>query len=224
MSSAQQPVLWIFGGPNGSGKSSVTKLIYASDPAIPRKYINADDIAKEHNVSNLQAANMANAQREAALMARESFAMETVLSMPDKVDIMRRAKGLGYTVRLIYVTTQDPKINVGRVDRRHQAGGHDVPVEKIFSRYDRSMRYLPEALAIADAAYIFNNSFENPVLIAEKAQDRGIIIHEQAPPSKWTRQNIMALIGVVDEKEVEKQPQYYELDKNRGHLNDRDDR
>jgi len=224
MTGGQPPVLWIFGGPNGSGKTSVTRLVYASDPDIPRQYINADDIAKEHGISNLRAANMANAQCEAALMARESFAMETVLSMPDKLDIMRRAKRLGYIVRLVYVTTQDPKINVGRVRQRHQSGGHDVPVDKIFSRYDRSMRYLPEALCIVDTAYVFNNSFQNPVLIAEKTQDKGVIIHAQAPPSKWTRENIMALIGAVDERDVNQQLRYYESGKSRTYSDDRDDR
>lgn len=74
MSIEQQPVLWIFGGPNGSGKSFVTNILYVSDPDIPKEYINADVIAKERNISSLEAANIAHTQREAALMARKSFA------------------------------------------------------------------------------------------------------------------------------------------------------
>ncbi|HUW65734.1 MAG TPA: zeta toxin family protein [Spirochaetia bacterium] len=236
MSSPQKPVLWIFGGPNGSGKSFVTNSIYMSNPDIPQKYINADVIAKERNISSLEAANIALAQREAALAARGSFAMETVMSMPDKIDLMRRAKSLGYEVMLVYVSTQDPDINLGRVKRRRQAGGHDVPPEKVLSRYDRSMRFLPEALAVADKADIYNNSFDNPVLIAEKTHKNGLIIYEQSPPSKWTRESIMALIGVADEKEQRickgestgetgQQQRYYEPeDREWEHSDDRDDR
>jgi len=43
------------------------------------------------------------------------FAAETAMSTPAKIDNMREAKVNGYYVHLIYVTTQDPEINVGRV-------------------------------------------------------------------------------------------------------------
>ena len=228
------PVLWVFGGPNGSGKSSLTNSIYVDNPDIPKTYINADVIAKERNIGNLEAANIAQNQREAALMARESFAGETVMSMPDKIDFMRRAKSLGCEVKLVFVTTQDPDINVRRVEQRRRSGGHDVPTEKVFSRYDRSMRYLPEAMAIADEVRIYNNSFDNPILIAEKTQERGIIIYEQGPPSKWTRENIKILIGVLDERrmskeerrvgDAEQQKVYYEPEDRDWGRDDRDDR
>lgn len=207
MSAEQQPVLWTFGGPNGSGKSFITNNFHASDPDIQNNYINADVIAKERNISNLEAANIAQTQREAALLARKSFAMETALSMPDKIDIRYRAKSLGYEVRLVFVSTQDPNINVRRVRQRYQDSGHNVPTEKIFSRYERSMRYLPQAVNIADKAYIFNNSFKNPVLIAEKTKEKGIIIYEQDQPSKWTRENIITLLGIT--REDEQHRRYY---------------
>ncbi|MDA8336062.1 MAG: zeta toxin family protein [Peptococcaceae bacterium] len=209
MSNANAPVLWIFAGPNGSGKSSITSGIYAESPDIPETYINADVIAQERGIGALEAASIAQAQRDAAFEARGSFVMETVMSMPDKIDLMRQAKTLGYQVRLIYVTTQDPKINVRRVKWRHEAGGHDVPTDKIFSRYDRSMGYLPEAFAIADAARIYNNSFDDPVLLVEKTPDN-IVLYEQAPPSKWTRANILALIGMQDNKEPAQEDRYFD--------------
>ncbi|WP_376748878.1 hypothetical protein [Anaerospora hongkongensis] len=44
------------------------------------------------------------------------------MSTPAKIDFMREAKVNGYYVHLIYVTTQDPEINVGRVlDRVEKA-------------------------------------------------------------------------------------------------------
>ena len=49
---------------------------------------------------------------------------------------MDRAKEKGYFVRCYYVLTADPAINVLRVKSRVAAGGHDVPEDKIISRYD----------------------------------------------------------------------------------------
>jgi predicted ABC-type ATPase len=40
-------------------------------------------------------------------------------------------------------------------------GGHTVPIEKIVSRYDKSMVNLAAAIAIADRVYIYDNSIEN---------------------------------------------------------------
>ena len=40
-------------------------------------------------------------------------------------------------------------------------GGHTVPLEKIISRYDKSMVNLVAAISIADRVYIYDNSVEN---------------------------------------------------------------
>ena len=53
--------------------------------------------------------------RYALIDAGKSFAFETVMSHPDKLNIMQRAKEAGFTVRLYYITTRDPDINVSRV-------------------------------------------------------------------------------------------------------------
>jgi len=45
-----KPVVLVFAGPNGSGKSTVAKLIPLSGV-----YINADDLKKENNLSDLDA-------------------------------------------------------------------------------------------------------------------------------------------------------------------------
>ncbi|MCL2443108.1 MAG: hypothetical protein FWD13_06525 [Treponema sp.] len=54
-----KPIVLVFAGPNGSGKSTVTKLMPLSGV-----YINADDIKKENNISDLEAAEQAEAPNE----------------------------------------------------------------------------------------------------------------------------------------------------------------
>jgi predicted ABC-type ATPase len=120
--------------------------------------------------------------------------METVLSTPEKLNLMREAKANGYHVRLVYITTQSSYINVDRVSARVREGGHDVPVDKTISRYDKSMGLVAEAAKIADSAVIYNNSFENPIIIAEKTLEKGWSMYPQKPPSSWTEQKISNLL------------------------------
>lgn len=68
----------------------------------------------------------------------ESFTFETVMSSPDKVQFLRKAKASGYRVYLYYVATEDPEINISRVAYRVKMLGHNVPKVKIIERYYRS--------------------------------------------------------------------------------------
>lgn len=70
--------------------------------------------------------------------------------------------------RMRVVTLSDPMLNIGRVANRVKEGGHDVPRQKIKERYLRCMELLFQALAIADSAYLFDNSNHQPVMIAYK--------------------------------------------------------
>jgi predicted ABC-type ATPase len=189
-----EPRLYVFAGPNGSGKSTVTNGLYTRLDSLPALYINADEIATKHNMNPHDAADEAERQRKEALLKGLSFVMETVMSTRNKIDFLRKAKSAGYYVHLEYLTTQDPDINIARVRNRVLAGGHDVPAEKVSVRYHRSMSLLKEALGIVDTARVYNNSFERPILIAEKTRDQGIIAYPQPPPSTWSEEKILDLV------------------------------
>jgi predicted ABC-type ATPase len=154
-------------GPNGSGKTTVTVSLRRDQWSEGVEYINPDDIAKEKfgdwnsRDAILSAANWAEARREELLKQNAGIAFETVFSAPDKVNFLQRAKRAGYFLRVFFVSTSDPRINASRVMRRVMNGGHTVPLEKIVSRYDKSMVNLAAAIAIADRVYIYDNSIEN---------------------------------------------------------------
>jgi predicted ABC-type ATPase len=192
--SEDKPLLVIFAGPNGSGKSTITEQYFQDLTELP--YINADVIAKEKGISSLDAAIEAARQRTEAIQNKQSFIMETVLSTREKIDFMNAAKAQGYHVRLMFITTQSPTINVDRVQNRVSKGGHDVPVDKTVSRYEKSMHLVAEAANIADSVFIFNNSFENPVIIAMKNPEKGWSVYPQKPPSQWTKQKIHNLLKI----------------------------
>jgi len=96
-----------------------------------------------------------------------TFTFETVMSSDDKVALLKKAQERGYRTYLYYVATEDPAINVSRVENRVKTGGHPVPPDKIVSRYYRSLDNLADAVLYANRAYIFDNSSHEKVWIAE---------------------------------------------------------
>jgi predicted ABC-type ATPase len=92
------------------------------------------------------------------LERRASFSFETVMSSPDEVALLEKARSLGYRSYLYFIATEDPQINIARVKSRVHLGGHDVPVDKIVSRYARSLDLLLPAIRQSNRAYLFDNS------------------------------------------------------------------
>lgn len=109
-------------------------------------------------VNSYFASVLADFIRHKLLAARVSFTFETVMSSSSKVDFLEKAQQAGYRTYLYFVATEDPDINVARVQNRVREGGHSVPEDKIRSRYIKSLDLLSKAVSYADRAYIFDNS------------------------------------------------------------------
>ena len=106
--------------------------------------------------------------RRKLLEIHQSFTFETVMSSPDKVHLLRKAREkYSYRTYLYYVATEDPAINIARVQNRVRMGGHDVPENKIVSRYYRSLDMLLDAIRSTDRAYVFDNSGKSRLWVAE---------------------------------------------------------
>ena len=99
--------------------------------------------------------------RQKLLERRISFTFETVMSHPSKVDLLRHAQTAGYRTYLYFIATDDPEINISRVRNRVKLGGHDVPEDRIASRYYRSLDLLLDAIRHTNRAYVFDNSSDN---------------------------------------------------------------
>ena len=65
--------------------------------------------------------------RRKLLEQKKSFTFETVMSSPDKIELLRSAQNMGYRTYLYYVATSDPEINIERIQSRVKMGGHAVP-------------------------------------------------------------------------------------------------
>jgi predicted ABC-type ATPase len=190
---AQQPVLIVVAGPNGSGKTSLTTQVLRHQWFDGCVYVNPDNMARDEfgdwnsKEAILAAAKHAETIREQCLNNGESLAFESVLSAPDKLEFISRAKFQGYFVRLFFVGTESPAINAARVAQRVMEGGHDVPIPKIISRYARSIANCAIAAALADRSYIYDNSVDgaDPRLLFRLAAGRVIKTYGDIP--RWAQ-------------------------------------
>jgi predicted ABC-type ATPase len=161
------PVLLVIAGPNGAGKTTVTVKLRVDKWSDDVEYLNPDDIARDRfgdwnsPQASLAAAQWTSERRDALLREHAGIAFETVFSADDKVAFVERAKARGYVVRVFFVGTSDPRINASRVANRVIQGGHTVPIEKIVSRYGKSLANLAPAIQVADRVYIYDNSVDD---------------------------------------------------------------
>ena len=163
----KRPILIVIAGPNGSGKTSTTRLVIKHEWEESCEYINPDEIAQnkfgDWNDPNAvrQAVEYCEEWREQLLRDHKDFIFETVLSSDAKVDFLKRAKDAGYFIRIFFICTETPSINAARIAKRVMEGGHDVPINKIISRYLKAITNATKVAAFADRAYFYDNSVDN---------------------------------------------------------------
>ncbi|MGN8276739.1 zeta toxin family protein [Pseudomonas sp. SMV71] len=133
-------------------------------------------------MNSYYASVMSDFIRHNLLAQKVSFTFETVMSFKDKVEFMQLARANGYRTYLYFVATESPEININRVANRVDDGGHDVAQDKIIERYYRSVELLPAAIAASNRAYIFDNSGEQSVLLAEVTDGTELQFHEEEIP------------------------------------------
>lgn len=173
------PEFWIVAGPNGAGKTTLVQAhpIRLLLPAA--HFVNPDDVAlgllRARGYRNffepsesilhaafLEAANRVEQQLRAALQNGQPIGVETVLSSDKYRPLVNTIREQGGFVGFIYIALASPDLACRRVRKRVGSGGHDVPLEKIRSRWSRSLANLSWFAQSASAFWVFDNSDENP--------------------------------------------------------------
>ncbi|MCL2142974.1 MAG: zeta toxin family protein [Methanomassiliicoccaceae archaeon] len=175
------PRLLIIAGPNGSGKSSIVTSTgiskdYGENIINPDNYARSLTDIEDETERYLFALIQCEALRRGLLKNKVSFGLETLASTQEKIDFVTEAKTNGYEIHLVFVSLENAELCCRRVQKRVEKGGHDVEHSKIFSRYDRAMNYLKEYIALADMAYVFDNSGKMPALVFSKNGNRMSIL------------------------------------------------
>jgi predicted ABC-type ATPase len=182
----EKPLAIILAGHNGSGKSTMWRKVLADRLQLP--LINADrmmlSILPEAN-SDGAIPDWAKALRDThqgwmtvgqqgvlaficyAMAQKVPFAMETVFSdwrvdddgtVHSKIELIRDMQAAGYFVLLLFVGLANADLSILRVQTRVAEHGHDVELDKLVRRFPRTQRAIREAIAVADAAILTDNS------------------------------------------------------------------
>ena len=156
-------------GPNGAGKSTFVEFVLAeARPGVP--FVNADVIAAERWPDDpashaYEASDAATVARDALIAQGVSFIAETVASHESKVHLVARARAAGYHVHVVVLAVPE-EYSVERVRARVDAGGHDVPEDKVRSRWQRLWINVAAMIELADTAEVFDNSGSGPLTVA----------------------------------------------------------
>ncbi len=152
-----RPIVVALAGPNGAGKATFYEAHLR--PAGLR-FLNADWLGRELGVDAYQAAQVVTSLRHELVNQHESFVFETVFSDPvgDKLAFLKQTARSGYAVVLCFIGIPDPQTSEQRVAMRVSQGGHDVPAEKLVTRFPRTLANLQAALRELPCVLVFDNS------------------------------------------------------------------
>lgn len=155
-----------------------------NDEVLMLKFSDDKIIFHDLIVNSYYASICADFIRHQLLKSKTSFTFETVMSSSDKVEFLKKAQEADYRTYLYFIATQDPSINVSRVENRVKQGGHAVPKDKIISRYYRSLELLPKAIKYSNRVYIFDNSGQEKLWLAEVTDGKEFEFRSQFIP-EW---------------------------------------
>lgn len=166
MPSTSQPVMILIGGINGAGK---TTLYYNQiKPWLDRKgiaipFVNADELEKTNfpnaiGQHSVEMAKLAAQIRAEYLQTGQSFVTETVFSHESKNQLITYAQQAGFKVILNHVHVAVPDLAFLRVQTRVTRGGHAVAKEKVFTRFERTLKHITAAAFAAELTFVWDNS------------------------------------------------------------------
>lgn len=166
MGKFDKPFIIFVVGPNGSGKSTLINQIlsYLQNDNIP--YLCPDVVAKELTDISDEFEKMRTSQilvnkiKEEYIAEKKSFILESVGTHSSHIEFLERALKQGYSLAIYFVTINNVEINIERVKKRVLDNEHDVPNDKIISRYYSVMDKLIDYIEVSNCILVIDNSTE----------------------------------------------------------------
>lgn len=130
--------------------------------------------------------------RDRLIQNNQSFCFETVMSHISKLEEIQEAKNQGYSTYFYFICTDDPEVNISRVENRVKKGGHNVEHSKITLRYTKTLNNLFPAIKICDRCYLYDNSDEKFKLIAEIESGKYLTLHvDEKDSPNWFKNYVL---------------------------------
>lgn len=173
----------IIGGVNGCGKSSLTGTLKAERNDLGT-IIDPDKLSAK--LGGYGAGGRAAVEKINECLAKGlNLTQETTLAGARTERTIRRAKELGYTIRLYYVGLDSLEESLLRIENRVRKGGHDIPRQDVERRYAGRFEALAKVLPYCDEACFFDN--DNGFVEVARYQNGELLTITQNPP-KWLRE------------------------------------
>jgi predicted ABC-type ATPase len=143
---ADRPLILFLTGAHGAGKTT----FYES------KLRESFPILLKSSSSPLEQAEVERHQKE-LLKTHKSFVFQT--SVVD-TDLLVRAESHGFDVKVIFIGTEHPDLNVARILSRVSRGGLFAPVATLHEEYQNGQRQLKRLAKAADELVLADNTVE----------------------------------------------------------------
>lgn len=165
--------VYIIAGPNGAGKTTFA-VKFLPEYVRCQNFINADLIAQglspfAPRTAAIKAGRLVLQQIHLLASKRLDFAFETTLSGRLYVNLFKFLKQRGYKIHVFFLWIPDADLAVFRIKNRVAQGGHDVPIQDVLRRFNRSIsNFFKLYQSLADSWMLFDNAGVVPILIAER--------------------------------------------------------
>ena len=176
--------VYIIAGPNGSGKTTFAREFLPGYAHCPN-FVNADLIAQGLSPFLPAAAAIKSGRlvlEEIRGFARKQadFGFETTLSGKSYVNLLKALKAQGYKMHLFFLWVPGPDLAVARIRDRVAEGGHNVPIQDVKRRFNRSIsNFFRLYEPLLDSWMFFNNAGSVPILIAKRKNGQAEIIDRE---------------------------------------------
>lgn len=169
----EKPVFILLAGAPGAGKTtfyeSKLKSVF---PTILR----ASSSPLEQTETNRERSRL---QKE-----QQSFVYQDVIVDPR---ILQDARKAGFEVKVIYVATEDPNLNIGRVLIRVGQGGPFAALARVADDYAKGMKQLPEVKKHADDLMLFDNTTNGRSMRLVAHFRQGELVKLARTVTKWAQ-------------------------------------
>jgi predicted ABC-type ATPase len=180
----KRPLILVLAGVNGAGKSSVggamlqdQGLSWFNPDAFSRELMARSGVSK--GIADGDAWAYGKARLEAAIAGGADFAFETTLGGDTMARLLGEAAAT-HDVIMIFCGLDSLERHIERVRLRVRHGGHDIPEERIRTRWTSARRNLIALLPRLAQLQVFDNSREAapgadipaPVLVLEMKDGR----------------------------------------------------
>ena len=179
---SDKPVIHVLSGVNGAGKSSIGESEFRNEGL---SVFNPDTIAQQIRdlhpdisltVANAHAWQIGKSLLEQAIAGGQDYRFDTTLGGRTIAQLLEKAAHSGHRLQVWFCGLASIDLHIRRVRSRVAHGGHDIPVEKIRERWNRSRENLIRLLPLIDHLRVYDNSSEadpaagrqpQPVLLLE---------------------------------------------------------